>query len=1014
MKLKHLIIAGSIAFLLLLSTSVAYAASILLPVQGGTGNGNKPTYGQMLVGNAGGTYTLMATSSLGITATFSTTSTDYWKTQRNFFATTSADYWETTQAPRGGSGGVATTSLSATYPLLISSGASTISFSTALSTTTVNVCASGCAFTNPQAALDAGFNSITMAPETFALATTLKIPTRNNIVLRGQVQKTLLQFNRSSVKVGMMLANPSVAVTGLVFQDFAFQATGAGTGGTCIDFSHIELSKFVHVDCLTAKIGYIASSSLASFYNTIDSPTLTIDGGYGTPHSSIGIALLDSSAIETTIINPRVRMLSAMSSSTGIYVGSHSVTCIKCDVETDALYGMYVDQNGSDLNANVYLEGNQTNLYFEASNAGVGSYNISGNIADASGQNIVDAGAVGLKVDARVQYAAVNYLTNGKQAIGTTTSYAPLSVWGSDTTANHRAFEVTNAASSTLFYVDNAGTASTSALIAANSIRAPHIGIDKNINSVIGIDTLVDGTPNTTGLRVEADVNTRIAYSTFVTSDPQLRFTARTDGLLSWGDGALAVDTNLFRDAANILRTNDSLIVDGLLGIATTTPGSALSVQGNIFLAGNLVSTSSIASIIPFASTTALSATTICLTGDTCRTTWPTGGGSAYPFPLSGNATSSPTMILASTTIGNGTSNSGLTVSGNATTTMSGGSALPTILKVFNTGAQTGQESRLDFGGYQGNVKNSIVSTLNAGGATSNLTFRNGATTALTIAGADGLLTFASASSTLFSASYASSTQWYGGGLGTCNSSNQWTTWSSGQFGCASLVTSGTWSGLAGTATALAADGANCSAGSYPLGVDASGAVQGCTVAPPGTVTAVTATWPIISSGGATPNLTWGGLSTSTASVVGNIPYFSGINSFANVATTAAAFSQAFSYSGTFGAVVGGAAGTMSSVQRKSFTYSTSTAWSGTTTIPLEVGYGDIWNTAQCYTDVGTLNAQVGYGTASTTMFNASTTIGTVSYAANNTMTAGNRVKIDIGTPASSPKQITCTFKLTI
>lgn len=35
----------------------------------------------------------------------------------------------------------------------------------------------------------------------------------------------------------------------------------------------------------------------------------------------------------------------------------------------------------------------------------------------------------------------------------------------------------------------------------------------------------------------------------------------------------------------------------------------------------------------------------------------------------------------------------------------------------------------------------------------------------------------------------------------------------------------------AGTATALAANGANCSAGNYPLGVDASGAVESCTAA---------------------------------------------------------------------------------------------------------------------------------------------------------------------------------------
>lgn len=43
-----------------------------------------------------------------------------------------------------------------------------------------------------------------------------------------------------------------------------------------------------------------------------------------------------------------------------------------------------------------------------------------------------------------------------------------------------------------------------------------------------------------------------------------------------------------------------------------------------------------------------------------------------------------------------------------------------------------------------------------------------------------------------------------------------------------SLDTSGTWSGNAGTATALAANGANCSSGNSPLGVDTLGAVESC------------------------------------------------------------------------------------------------------------------------------------------------------------------------------------------
>lgn len=47
--------------------------------------------------------------------------------------------------------------------------------------------------------------------------------------------------------------------------------------------------------------------------------------------------------------------------------------------------------------------------------------------------------------------------------------------------------------------------------------------------------------------------------------------------------------------------------------------------------------------------------------------------------------------------------------------------------------------------------------------------------------------------------------------------------------GAVSLDTSGSWTGNAGTATALAANGANCAAGEYPLGVNASGASESCT-----------------------------------------------------------------------------------------------------------------------------------------------------------------------------------------
>lgn len=59
----------------------------------------------------------------------------------------------------------------------------------------------------------------------------------------------------------------------------------------------------------------------------------------------------------------------------------------------------------------------------------------------------------------------------------------------------------------------------------------------------------------------------------------------------------------------------------------------------------------------------------------------------------------------------------------------------------------------------------------------------------------------------------------------------------------------------------------------------------GCTAIPQGTVTSVTATWPITSSGGTTPNITWSGLATSSGLTAGNVVYSTGVNTIADVAT---------------------------------------------------------------------------------------------------------------------------------
>ena len=56
------------AALLFAGSSVAHAITTFMPFQGGTGTGIAPTAGQVLVGQADGTYLPRATSTLGIVA----------------------------------------------------------------------------------------------------------------------------------------------------------------------------------------------------------------------------------------------------------------------------------------------------------------------------------------------------------------------------------------------------------------------------------------------------------------------------------------------------------------------------------------------------------------------------------------------------------------------------------------------------------------------------------------------------------------------------------------------------------------------------------------------------------------------------------------------------------------------------------------------------------------------------------------------------------------------------------
>lgn len=81
-------------------------------------------------------------------------------------------------------------------------------------------------------------------------------------------------------------------------------------------------------------------------------------------------------------------------------------------------------------------------------------------------------------------------------------------------------------------------------------------------------------------------------------------------------------------------------------------------------------------------------------------------------------------------------------------------------------------------------------------------------------------------------------------------------------------------------------NGANLTSCTGTNAVTWSAGLFGCTAIPQGTVTSVTGTWPITSSGGTTPNITWSGLASSTNLVSSDLLYSTGVNTYGQVATS--------------------------------------------------------------------------------------------------------------------------------
>lgn len=114
-------------------------------------------------------------------------------------------------------------------------------------------------------------------------------------------------------------------------------------------------------------------------------------------------------------------------------------------------------------------------------------------------------------------------------------------------------------------------------------------------------------------------------------------------GISRYAAGVLAIGNGTAGNATGTLITS-------VIGVGTTSPYAMLSVAGQV-VGAYFTATTTTASTFPYASTTALSATSLCISTD-CRTAWPTGGSGSDPFThtsVYGQTTSATSTLLALT-----------------------------------------------------------------------------------------------------------------------------------------------------------------------------------------------------------------------------------------------------------------------------------------------------------------------------------------------------------------------------
>ena len=365
----------------------AFVSAAIYPAQGGTGLLTLPSYGQMLVGTASGTYTLTATSSLGITGTadgtFSTTSADaYIIASSTIVRTPLALAWSLLQTFASGLISQASSTISTLHlgtPLEVASGGTASTTLTGIlkgnGTSAVQSAIAGTDYENILTAGDGltrtanDFDCDTATASVFGCLASADWTTFNN-------KESALTFNSPlsrSVNAVSFLFNTANTWTAHNIFSSVFGTSASTTNATTTNFAITSLGTPAGTFLAVNPSGVvIATTTSAGGVTSVSGTTNQISStGGGTPVLSIPSLFVIGQASTTQL-----------STYTGLYVGATATTTI---------FGTATSTFGAGI-AGTYLNltgVSATSTFAQGVNLSGGCFAVSGTCIGAGGSGTV-------------------------------------------------------------------------------------------------------------------------------------------------------------------------------------------------------------------------------------------------------------------------------------------------------------------------------------------------------------------------------------------------------------------------------------------------------------------------------------------------------------------------------------------------------------------------------------------------------------------------------------------------